>query len=120
MSSVKNEITTVQNLTAGFATIWGIFVANPYSNVFDRNPVLYSPMLSIVPYKVFWGIFFICVGMLSFFLNWIKKSNISALILSIIYIFFATLYLSADFGSPAWGLYGLLSLFNLLCYKWNA
>lgn len=107
-------------MTAGFALIWGIFVANPYSNILSRNPVLYSPMLSAVPYEVFWGVLFILVGLLAFTLNYYKKTNISALLLSIVYIFFAVLYASSDPTLPAWGLYGLLSLFNFLCYKWNS
>ncbi len=119
MNRIKTQIATIQNMTAGFAIIWGGFVANPYTNLFDRTPILYSPMLSLVPYEAFWGGLFILIGLSALIFNWYKQTGISALILSIIYIFFSALYALADLTSPAWALYGLLALFNFLCFKWN-
>lgn len=111
------KIITVENMTAGFAIIWGAFVANPSNSMFARNPTLYGPMLLIVPYEAFWGLLFIVTGFVAIIFTISQRPEMAALLLSVLYIFFGGLYFVGDVASPAWALYGLIAVCNFIHYK---
>jgi hypothetical protein len=71
-------------------------------------------MLAIVPSEAFWGGLFFAAGVSVLFLSYRGLQYKGALVLSVVYAFFASLYFLGDNLSPGWALYGYISLVHFL------
>lgn len=103
-------------LGAGFAIIWGAFVAWPWSSVFQRSPAIYRPMLAVVPSEMFWGLLILAFGLLAMYLQRQGKIAAACLTVAIPFYSFAPLYLMADYGSPAGPIWGWIATYNFLVF----
>jgi hypothetical protein len=104
---------SVPKMAAVWAIIWGAFVANPWTCIFAKNPVIYEPMLSIVNNENLWGLSLIIWGVLSLIATYKDKKALASLFIAIPFFSLAVLYLLADPESPAWGLWGWMAVYNL-------
>lgn len=109
--------TTIENLAALYATAWGLFIANPMIDTFSRNPKLYAPMLQIVPFESIWGIVFAFGGGAALFLSFRNRRQQAAMVNGLIFLAFAVLFIIGDLTSPAFILFGLIALFNLIHWR---
>lgn len=111
-----DKIITVPNVCAGITLLWGGFTANPYSDAFVRNPVLYKPMASLGP-EWFWGLLYITVGIAALYLCYKGRAGAEALLLAVAFSLFVTLYFIADPTSLAWAYYLWLAAVNVAFYR---
>jgi drug/metabolite transporter superfamily protein YnfA len=113
---------TVETMSSGIAIVWGLMVANPFINTFERFPKLYSPMTELVPFEIFWGLLFTFAGATSIWLWRKEKKQKAALVNAVIFVFFAVLFGIGDPQSQAWAVYGLIGVCNAIHYqgqKWK-
>jgi hypothetical protein len=97
-----------------YAIIWGLFVVSPFTDVFAKNPSIYRPMLTIIPYEIVWGALILVTGIVAeLFTRWGQISK-ACFTISVVFFSFAVLYMKSDYGSPAWGLWGWLAVYNFL------
>lgn len=113
------RIFTIPNFSAGWSCIWGLWVAWPGSHTFALNPKLYEPMLYVVPYEAFWGLLFSGAGVSAWITSYYGRKYTGALILSVVYAFFASLYFFGEYRSPGWALYLFASLVHYVFWKVN-
>ena len=105
---------TIPNMSAGFAIIWGAYVAWPYTNLFNRNPVLYGPMLYLLHDEMIVGLVFLVAGLLALKLNILdSRIRASQVLVGLMFAFFSSLFFVGDPATPAGALYGLLAACNL-------
>jgi hypothetical protein len=106
----------IPRMSAMFALIWGVWVLNPWGDVFSRTPSLYVPMLSLVPYEAFWGVLISVFAIAAEWFTFKGAIGIACLIIAIPFFAFATLYLMSDPGSPAFALWGWLGAYNIAIF----
>lgn len=115
--------TSVENLSALYAILWGIFILNPFVDTFDRNPRLYAPMLELVAFESFWGLIFGFAGFASLILIYTKLIDAAAAVNTVIFTAFAMFLFFGDYTSPGWSLFGLIAIFNFIHWrlsKWKS
>lgn len=121
MHRVKEQI-TVLNLSCVYSFLWGLFIANPYTDNFAANPSLFMPMTELVDSEVFWGGVMMAVGVAGLVLNrWQKKT--APLLMGVFFSFLASLFFLGDLERPGWALIGALAAFNFLSWRvarWTA
>lgn len=111
----------IENLSAGVAIVWGLFVINPYVDLFDRYPQIYKPMAQLAPEWI-WGLAFVASGVVAFRCAGWGTRRRALMLMTIVYSFFACLFFLGDKTSPGWGVYGLFALFNAMGFRaerWN-
>lgn len=116
------RIITVPNMSAGFSIIWGLWALWPWSPMFAKNPKLYGQMLAIVPSQQFWGALFFTAGLSVLLMSYYGRQFTGALVLSVVYALFASLYFFGDYESPGWALYGYISLVHFVfwgAHRWK-
>lgn len=109
---------TVESLSAGIAIVWGIMTANPSVDTFAKNPKLYAPMIYLCPSEALWGVFFVLCGLTALVLNF-KQKYYAALLMFVFFAFMATFFFIGDIESNAFGVYGLIAVFNLIHWRAN-
>jgi hypothetical protein len=109
--------TSTEMLAALYATVWGLFIANPYIDSFSRNPGLYKPMLQIIPYEFVWGLIAAGAGVVAVVFILQNKMQSAAVANLIVFSAFALLFLFSDLSSPAFILFGLIAAFNFIHWR---
>lgn len=111
------KYTSVEMLAALYAVAWGLFIANPLIDSFPRYPNLYKPMLQIVEYESFWGAVASLTGGVAIYFIVKDKKQASAAIVGFMFLAFACLFVVGDLTSPAFILFGLIAIFNLIHWR---
>ena len=114
---------TVESLSASYAIIWGLFIANPLIDSFTRNPKLYAPMRELVIYESFWGMLFGGGGSLALYLALTNSRAKASTVNFIIFTAFAMFLFVGDAASPGWSLLGLIVVWNFIHWrslKWKS
>ena len=101
--SAGRKYNRVENLAAAMCMILGLFIANPFTQIFEMYPVLYKPMKEIWNQELFWGGWLaICGASALVLINYFHKRSLGALVAGSGIMALATLWGTADLFSPGW------------------
>ena len=110
--------TTVENLAALYAILWGFFIANPLIDSFAKNPRLYAPMLQLMPSEAAWGLIFSFSGVIALLYAYTNRRRHAAFVMGITFTAFSVLLLIGDIQSPGWVFFGLIAVFNFIHWRY--
>ncbi len=98
-----------------YATLWGLWVSNPYWDTFSRSKV-YSKLEYICP-EWCWGLAALLIGVLSVYAVTRDKFSFLKLLSkcgTILWLIIALLYVTTDFTSTGWITAFIISTFYFL------
>ena len=108
---------TAMNLSIGIISVWGLFILNPYSDMFPPNLDLFRPMREIYDSEIVWGLVFLLTAIGAVCLNYIGRPRSAALLIAVTSMAIAALFILGDPTRPAWAMFLLHSLFNLIQWR---
>lgn len=118
-----SKIVTIPNLSSWLILGWGVFCANPYSDLFDKNPHLFAPMVLLLNSEVVWGISFGSLGLLGLILSYYGHADKTASLMFAVFMALTALYFIGDVSQPGWYFFGSIGLVNLFIQgvsKWKS
>lgn len=108
------KIITVPSLSSWLMAVWGVVCLNPLSDMFEKNPILYASMRTLVPSETFWGVLVLASGITGLIFVRNDMSHWTARLMFCVYASFAVLYALADYSQTGCYFFGSIAVANLL------